>query len=206
MRRSSSTMNMMWSGTMTTMVHPAFARVLCLRPKSDRCNPVSTLPLGILGEDVISILRTRVAREAACRIVSLRGAVRRRGGSERIGCGVILECPISPSAAIREPLAVLQHEVNVMQCAGNQRGTRSGGVRFRIPMDLSHLDTIWERLAVFGNAGLVGPNHRWIPENYREQWSIVANGNELPSFVSPELRKRESIRHFDRVPILGGGR
>ena len=62
-------------------------------------------------------MRTRTWRRSPA------AAVACVAGPERIGRGVILERAISPSAAVREPLAVLHHEINVMQGARHQRLT-----------------------------------------------------------------------------------
>jgi hypothetical protein len=53
-------------------------------------------------------------REPALGVVFLRRFVRHSGGPKRIGRRVILERAPSPSAAVREPLAVLHHEINVV--------------------------------------------------------------------------------------------
>ena len=47
------------------------------------------------------------------------------------------------------------HEVDVMQACRHPR-TGERLVPFRVPMDLRHLGAVGERLAVAGNAGLVG--------------------------------------------------
>src|SRR5215468_3337878 len=64
-------------------------------------------PLAVVGEDVISCLHYRVAREPALGVVPLWWVVGRGSGLERIGRRVIVEHGISPATAVREPLAVL---------------------------------------------------------------------------------------------------
>src|SRR5882672_7928496 len=62
-------------------------------------------------------------------------------------------------------------------------------------MDLRHLGAVGERLAVAGNAGLVGLDHHGIGEDHRHHLFVVTDGDRLPAFVSSELREREPIRH-----------
>ena len=69
-------------------------------------------PVPVIRENVISCLRHRVAREPALGVVPLRRLVSQGAGSERIRCSVIEEDGPSPPAAVREPLAVLYHEVD----------------------------------------------------------------------------------------------
>ena len=76
------------------------------------------LPLPVHREDVILFLRYRMARCPALGIVPLRRLIRQRARPERIGRGVLLKLRISPCAAIREPLGILHHEINVMESAG----------------------------------------------------------------------------------------
>jgi len=68
----------------------------------------------IVREDVIFCLNARVAREPALGVVRLRRFVSHGAGPERIGCRVIVEHGVPPPAAVREPLAILHHEVDVM--------------------------------------------------------------------------------------------
>src|ERR1700724_3071137 len=164
----------------------------------------TTSPLGVLRENVVLLLHYRVAREPALGVVPLRRLIRRCAGPERIGRGVILELAISPSAAVREPLAILHHEINVMEGAGHQRLTGRRLVLFGVPMDLRHFGAVGERLAVPGNTGLTRVDHRGVPEDHRKHLSVMTDRNGLPAFVSLELGEREPIRHFEGVPVLGG--
>src|SRR6267154_2482785 len=68
--------------------------------------PVLPSPLSVLREDVIFCLHDRVSREPALGVVRLRWLAGLGAGRERTGRGVILEYGPSPSAAVREPLAV----------------------------------------------------------------------------------------------------
>src|SRR5215510_11084031 len=69
-------------------------------------------PLSIRRENIIFCLHNRMAREPAFGVVRLRRYVSLVGGPECVGCGVIFELGPSPSAAVRESLAILQHESN----------------------------------------------------------------------------------------------
>src|SRR5215813_6818931 len=71
-------------------------------------------PMRILGENVVTVLHQGVAGEPAFRVVSLRWACRLGGRTKRVGSRVILERGPSPSAAVCEPLAVLDHEIGVI--------------------------------------------------------------------------------------------
>jgi hypothetical protein len=95
-------------------------------------------------------------REPALGVVFLRRFVRHSGGPKRIGRRVILERAPSPSAAVREPLAVLHHEINVVLGTWHRWLTGVRLLFFRVPMDFRHLSAVWERLAVAGHAFLIG--------------------------------------------------
>src|SRR5579864_6148180 len=82
------------------------------------------LPRPVLRKNVVAVLYHGVAREPALGVVSLRWAVGLSAGLERSRGGVILEFGISPSAAVREPLAVFHHEINVMLSPWHRRLTR----------------------------------------------------------------------------------
>src|SRR5579871_6114874 len=96
----------------------------------------ATSPLRIGGEDVVLVRNYRVAGKAALGVVLLRRRAVFVAGLERLGRRVIVELGVSPSAAVREALAVLHHEVRIMQCAGHDRIARLIlGLSFS-PMDL----------------------------------------------------------------------
>src|SRR6185369_5566561 len=71
-------------------------------------------PLPVFRENVVAVLHYRVARESALGVVPLRWIVSHGGRHERIGRGVVLERRPSPAAAVRESLAVLHHEINIV--------------------------------------------------------------------------------------------
>src|SRR5213596_1225898 len=157
----------------------------------------------VIREDVVSRLHDRVARESTLGVVPLRWRVGRGSGGEPPGRGLILEHGPSPPAAVREPLAVLHHKVDVMQCARHRRcGERLQ--LFRVPVDLRHSGAVGERFAVARHAGPVGVHHHGIGEDRSKQASVLTNGDNLPVFVSPELGEREPTRHLHGVLVLGG--
>jgi len=160
-------------------------------------------PLPVLGKNVVSRLRSRVARGPALGVVPLRRRASCGAGLESIGRGVVIEHGISPSAAVREPLAVLLHEVHVQQVARHRRLCKER-VRLRFPVDLRHLGSVRNRLTVAGNAGAVRVDHHGIAEDHRDHPLAPTDGDRLPCFVSPELGKREPARHLHRVLVLRG--
>ena len=95
----------------------------------------------VLREDIVSVLHDRVAPEPALGVVPLRRHVGHVGGHELTGRGVVLERTPSSSTAVREPLAVLHHEVDVMQRPGH-RGRRERVQLPRDPMDLCNLGAV----------------------------------------------------------------
>src|ERR1035438_9933258 len=149
-------------------------------------------PVPVIRENVIFCLHCRVAREPALRIAPLRWLVFQGGGRERIGRRVILERAVTPSAAVREPLAVLQHEINVMLGTWHRRRTGFTGIHFRVPMDLHHLGAIRKGLAITGNARLISVDQQRIPEDCSELISVMTEGDHRPAFVSAALRGRDA--------------
>ncbi len=159
-------------------------------------------PLRIGGEDVILVGHDRVAGEAALRVVLLRWQVVRIAGPEGLGRGVILKRRPSPSAAVGEPLAVLHHEVRIVQCARHGRLARLVLSFLRHPMDLGHPGAVGERLAVARNARLVRLDHRGIAEDDCELVAVVTDGDGLPVLVSFELGKAETTRNLHGISVL----
>src|SRR5947207_621118 len=100
----------------------------------------SRLPLPVCSEDVILRLHYRMAPEPALGVVAQR--------LERVGRGVIVELAVSPPAAVREPLAVFHHEIDVVQGVRHRRRSGGLGTFFSIPMDLRHLGAVGEVLTV----------------------------------------------------------
>src|SRR5688572_21659335 len=79
-------------------------------------------PLPVLRKHVIPGFCGHVAREPACGVVPLRRCARHSAGREGIGRSVVVEDRISPSAAIGEALAVLDHEVHIHELTRDCRG------------------------------------------------------------------------------------
>src|SRR5207247_320567 len=157
----------------------------------------------VIREDVVSRLHDRVAPQSTLGVVRLRWRVGRGSRREPPGRGIIFERGPSPPAAVREPLAVLHHEVDVMQRARHRRCGECLQL-FGVPMDLRHSGAVGERLAVAGNAGPVGGDHHGIGEDRCKQGSVLTDGDNLPGLVSPELGEGEPTRHLHGVLVLGG--
>src|SRR5262249_14944482 len=115
---------------------------------------------------------------------------------------VVVEYGPSPFAAVREPLAVLHHEVDVMLRARHRWRTGVRLLFFRVPMDFRHLGAVGERLAVAGHPFLIGADHYGIPHDHRDQALVLTDRDHWPVFVSLELGECEPIRHFDGVLVL----
>src|SRR5437870_4799420 len=164
--------------------------------------PASRSAPPVIREDVVSRLHDRVARESTLGVVPLWWRVGRGSGREPPG-RLILEHGPPPPAAVREPLAVLHQEVDVMQRARHRRCGECLQL-FRVPMDLGHSGAVGERLAVARNAGPVGGDHHGIGEDRSQQASVLTDGDNLPVLVSPELGEREPTRHLHGVLVLGG--
>src|SRR5262245_23085359 len=71
-------------------------------------------------------------------------------------------------------------------------------------MDLGHLGAVGERFAVAGNAGQIGVDHHGVSEDRSDQLVVLTDGNNLPGFVSPELRECEPTRYSHGVLVLLG--
>src|SRR5215475_5636696 len=162
--------------------------------------------LSVFRENVVALLYYGVARKAALRVVFLRRGGRRIERLECVGCRIVVECSPSPSAAVREPLAVLDHEINVVLGAWHRRWTGIGLLLFRDPMDFRHPGAVRERLPIVGNALPVGSNHGRIPYDHGDHALVLADRDHWPVLVSPELGERESIRYLHGVLVLRGNR
>src|SRR5580693_8795761 len=132
---------------------------LTCRENSKFRSSAAELPLGVVRENVVLLCRYRVACGPALGVVLLWRMILRIAGPIRSGRNVILKHGISPAAGVRELLAILHHEVNVVERVGHQRRTGEGLLMYRIPMDLRQLGAIRERLAISGNTGLERVDH-----------------------------------------------
>src|ERR1700736_2321084 len=101
---------------------------------------------------IVPALHNGVACRPALGIVSLGWLIRGIGGPKTVGGSFIFEGSISPAAAIRKSLAVLHHQVHIVECAGYERLSGIGLLLLCYPVNLRHLGTIGEGLAVLGNA------------------------------------------------------
>src|SRR5262249_49021963 len=102
-----------------------------------------------------------------------------------------------------KPLAVLLHEIHIMESTWHRR-VREKLVGFWSPMDLRHFGTVGKRLAVAWNASLVGVNHHRICEDHSDQSVVLTGGNNLPAFVTLDLREREPAGYLQAVLVLIG--
>ena len=99
----------------------------------------------------------------------------------------------NPIPRYRETLAVLHHKVDVMK--GPRHVGCPGGCHSSLPsMVLRHPRATWDRLAVAGNARLVGLDHRRIAR-MKASFSGVTEVNDLPALVSLELGEGETARY-----------
>src|ERR1700710_2307683 len=97
----------------------------------------SALPFAVLGEYVVSRLRCRVTRRPTLRVVALRWRAGQVARPERVGFAMIFKYGVPPSAAVCKALAVLHHEVHILQvpryrCSGKEL------ILLRRPMNFGH--------------------------------------------------------------------
>jgi len=85
-------------------------------------------------EDVVPVVRDRVAGAAVLSVAGLRRLVTQCGGRERIGCGVVFELGMPPPAAVGQPLGVFQHEINIVLSIRHRRLTVLRLILRRVPM------------------------------------------------------------------------
>src|SRR5258706_4220892 len=163
-------------------------------------------PLSVLREYVVVVLHHRVASEPALRVVFLRRFGGCGRGLKRIGRRVIVERAPSPSPAIREPLAVLHPEINVMLRTWHGWLTGVRLLLFRCPMNFRHFRAVRERLAIAGHAFLIGVDHCRIPHDHSNKAFVLTDRDHRPVLVSPELREGEPIRYLQSVLVLRGNR
>jgi hypothetical protein len=133
----------------------------------------STSPLRVPRENIVLLLHYRMAPEPALGTVPLRRLILKCAGPERVGRGVILKLGISPSAAVCEPLAILRHEINVMQGVRYQRLTRGRLILFRVPMDLRHFGAVGKRFAITGIPALYASIIAGLPRIACNQLSVM---------------------------------
>src|SRR4029077_20244742 len=98
------------------------------------------------------------------------------------------------SAAVREPLAVLHHEIDVVLRTWHRRLTGIGLLLFRVPVDFGHLGAVRERLAVAGHAFLIGIDHDGIAHDHSDLAAVLADRDDWPV----------SARNLQGVLVLRG--
>src|SRR6266851_4932579 len=154
----------------------------------------STLAVG--GEDVVLRLHDRMACMPAIAAASF--------GRERAGCSVVVELGVPPAGAAREPLAVLGDEQHVLQRVRYLHVERRLRVLLLRPLDLDDRGAFRERLAVEGNAGLVGRDHGGVGHHHLHQLVGLADGDHRPILVSLELGHGEAARYLHGVLVRRG--
>src|SRR5580692_3929095 len=146
-------------------------------------------------EDVVLRLDRRMARISAVR--------RTFGiGRELIGCGVVVEHRISPSAAFRKSLAVLFHHESLGKDVWHFHGKRGLRALLQLPLELDDHGPLRESLAVTGDAGFICVDHRGIRDDHLEYFGGSGGGDVSPVFVSPEVGESDSARRYQRVLVL----
>src|ERR1700733_7099124 len=69
-------------------------------------------------------------------------------------------------------------------------------------MDFRHLGAVRDRLAVAGDARLVGVDHYGIPHDHGELAAVLANRDDRPIVVASELGEREPAGDLHSVLVL----
>src|SRR6266851_9773114 len=161
---------------------------------SDALRLSSTLAVG--GEDVVLRLHDRMAGMPAIAAASL--------GRERAGGSVVVELGVPPAGAAREPLAVLGDEQHVLQRVRYFHVERRFLVLLLRPFDLDDRGAFRERLAVEGNAGLVGRDYGGIGHHHLHQLVGLADGDHRPILVSLELGHGEAAGDLHGVLVRRG--
>src|ERR1700722_19946125 len=67
-----------------------------------------------------------------------------------------------------------------------------------------NLGAVGERLAVAGNAGPVGVDHRGIGDHHLQQIFSLTDGDDLPVLVPPKVGECEAIWYAQCVLVLRG--
>src|SRR3954465_11235421 len=95
------------------------------------------LPLRICRENVVLRLHCCMTRDPALGVTDVF-LIRR----ERVGRGVIAQLSVSPSATVRESLAILRDETNAVQGVRHIYGKGRLRILFRYPPDLRDLGAV----------------------------------------------------------------
>src|ERR1700719_1627221 len=123
-------------------------------------------------------------------------------GREFIGCGVVVEHRVSPSAAFRKSLAVLFHHESLGKDVWHFHGERGLRALLQLPLELDDHGPLRERLAVPADAGLIRVDHRGIRDDHLEYFGGSGGGYVSPVLVSPEVGERNSAWRYQRVLAL----
>src|SRR5262249_18688690 len=93
-----------------------------------------------------------------------------------------------------------------MSCRGSGTvvGAGASALFFAFQWIFAILEPSGKGLPFPGNTGLVGRDNLRIPEDRYDQVSGLTDGDDLPVFVSSELREREAARHLHSVLVLRG--
>src|ERR1700722_6852832 len=135
--------------------------------------PVRSSPLSVRCKNVIFCRHYGVAREPTLGVGPLRRLIRLCAGPERLGRGIVLKLGISPSAAVREPLAILHHEINIMKTGGNQGLAGFRNILCSVPVYLPLFGPAGEGLPVTRKSCLVASNHRGFSEEHSNPPAIA---------------------------------
>src|SRR5579871_6982371 len=117
------------------------------------------------------------------------GFIGRESGRRR----VIVKLGVSPSAGLREFLAVLLHEEKVCQGVRHVYDKRRFGALLWFPLDLCDLRALREWLAVPRNTRFESGNYRGIAEDYFQPVVGLGGGDESPVLVTLKVRECDSV-------------
>jgi hypothetical protein len=156
-------------------------------------------PFWIRRENVIVRRHGGMAREPA-----FGAAWTKFGRVKRVGPCIISPLGIGPSVRVRESFGILFDERNRFQGVRHRHEIGGHSVPFEGPLDLRNLGAVGKKLAIVGNAVPICVYHRVVRRDHFQAGFGLTYCNILPSFVSSELRPREPVRYFQRVPVLRG--
>src|SRR3954470_17049917 len=117
------------------------------------------------------------------------------------GRGVVVEERVSPTAGLRKSLAVLLDDESLREDVRHIDVESGFRALLWLPLQLDDLGPFRERLAVPGNAGLVGLDHRRIGDDDLEHFIGAGGGDHRPVLVAFEVGEGDSARRFQRVLV-----
>ena len=157
------------------------------------CLPASALLVRM--EDVILRGHFDVARVAAVGDAGGVGAVGIRGR-------VVVDQRIAPAAAPGKALAVLLDHEGLREHVGHVDDERRLGALLELPLQLGDLGAFRERLAVAGNARLVGLDHDGIGHDHLQHLVGARAGYHRPVLVTPEVGEGDAAGRDQRVLVV----